>query len=138
MAVRSLSTSAHFLPSVHQAPRSKKIPGLPPLVRRCLYASGDGYRWSQVARGRPGWCCLVFSSGHAGDERCRGGPGGHWAMASPLGDEGALCDCSAPSNRESVYRENVVGGRPQAPSGALQRRNAPLKSPSNDDRMTPS
>ena len=29
----------------------------------------------------------------------------------PLGTEGALCDCSAPSNRECVYRENEVGGR---------------------------
>ena len=26
--------------------------------------------------------------------------GGHWAMPPPLGAEGALCDCSAPSNRE--------------------------------------
>ena len=26
--------------------------------------------------------------------------GGHWAMAPPLGAKGALCDCSAPSNRE--------------------------------------
>ena len=39
--------------------------------------------------------------------------GGHWAMASPLGAEGALCDCSAPSNRECFCRENVVGGRPR-------------------------
>ena len=29
--------------------------------------------------------------------------GGHWAMPP----SGAVCDCSAPSNRECVYRENV-------------------------------
>ena len=32
------------------------------------------------------------------------------------GHSWALCDCSAPSNRECVYRENVVVGRPKAPS----------------------
>ena len=37
-------------------------------------------------------------------------------MTSPLGAEGVLCDCSAPSNRECVYMENVVEGRPQATS----------------------
>ena len=37
-------------------------------------------------------------------------------MAPPLGAEGALCDGSAPSNRECFYRENVVGGRLRAPS----------------------
>ena len=44
------------------------------------------------------------------------GRGGHWAMAPSLGDEGALCDCSAPSKRQCVYKENVVGGRLRAPS----------------------
>ena len=37
-----------------------------------------------------------------------GGGGGHWAMASP---SGALCDRSAPSNRECIYRGNLIGGR---------------------------
>ena len=35
---------------------------------------------------------------------------------APVGAEDALCDCSEPSNRECAHRENVVGGRPQAPS----------------------
>ena len=47
--------------------------------------------------------------------KIRGVGRGHWAMA-PLDAEGALCDCSAPSSRECVYTENLVGGRPQAPS----------------------
>ena len=56
---------------------------------------------------------------------------GH-GQSVPLGAEGALCDRSAPSNRECVYRENVVGGRPpttQSPSEkSLQ---------SNGDRTAP-
>ena len=76
-------------------------------------------------------------------------------MAPSLGAEGALCDCSAPSNRECVYKENVVGGRPPSNDekslrkvppcvykeniiGGLQRRKVPSKNPSNDDRMAPS
>ena len=51
-----------------------------------------------------------------------------------LGVEGTLCDCSTPSNRECVYRENVVGGRP---SGALQRQQFLRKVP-YDDRPVPS
>ena len=53
--------------------------------------------------------------------------GGHWAMP-PLGAEGVLCDCSVPSNCECIYRENAVGGRTQAPSGAFRRRKVPPKS----------
>ena len=34
-------------------------------------------------------------------------------MTSPLGAKCALCDRSAPSNRECVHRKNVVEGRPQ-------------------------
>ena len=37
--------------------------------------------------------------------------GGHWAMASPSGAECTICDCSALSNRECVYRENVHSWR---------------------------
>ena len=48
----------------------------------------------------------VLKQGHGEGE-------GHWAMASTLGAEGAPCGCSAPSNRECFYRENVI---PQAPS----------------------
>ena len=40
--------------------------------------------------------------------RRQGGGLGH---GLPLGAEGALCDCSAPCNRECFYRENIVGGR---------------------------
>ena len=56
---------------------------------------------------------LTMSHISAQERRQRGG--GHWVMTSPLGAEGALCDCSAPSNRECVYRENV--GSKRAPSG---------------------
>ena len=64
--------------------------------------------------------------------------GSHWAMPT-FGTEGALCDCSAPSNRECVYRENVVGGRAQAPyNDEKSLRKVPPKSPSNDGRTTPS
>ena len=65
----------------------------------------------------------------------------------PLGTEGALCDCLAPYNCECFYRENEVGGRPQAPynddkslfgPGALKVRKIPPKSLSNDDRTAPS
>ena len=52
-------------------------------------------------------------------------------MAISSGAEGDLCDCSAPSNHECVYRENIVGGRPQAPS-RLQRQKLPQKSPNDD------
>ena len=62
---------------------------------------------------------------------------------SPLGAEGAFCDCLGPSNCGRFYRENVVGGRSQAPlnddrslfgpEGALR-----PESPSNDDRTAPS
>ena len=77
--------------------------------------------------------CVYFGQGRR--------QGGHWAML-PLGAKGALCDCSAPFNRECAYREkapsndekslqkvppcvhkeNVVGGRS---SDALQRRKVP-------------
>ena len=53
----------------------------------------------------------------------------------PLGAEGPHCYFSAPSNRECVHRENVVGGCPQ---GALQRRKVPPKSLSNDVCTEPS
>ena len=55
---------------------------------------------------------VSFSRGIRGG----GGGGGHWAMAPSLDAEGALCDCSAPSNLECVYKKRVVGGRHQAPS----------------------
>ena len=44
----------------------------------------------------------------------RGVGRGHWAML-PLGAEGALCDCSVPSNRKRVYRESVVGWPTKVP-----------------------
>ena len=37
-------------------------------------------------------------------------------MSPPLGAEVAICDCSAPSNRDGVYREYAFGERPQPPS----------------------
>ena len=40
---------------------------------------------------------------------------GPW-LPPHLSTAAALCDCSAPLNRECVYRENVVGGHLRAPS----------------------
>ena len=56
------------------------------------------------------------------------------------------CSWRAPSNDEKslrkvppcVYKENLVGGRPQEPSGAFQRRKVAPKCSSNDDRTAPS
>ena len=92
---------------------------------------------------------LVIWGGLASEQRRRQGRGtGPWP---PLGAEGALCDCLAPSNRECVYRANVVGGRRQAPSnadkslfgpegawGRPQARKVPPKSSSNDDHTASS
>ena len=66
----------------------------------------------------------------------RGVGRGHWAMATRLGAEGALCDWRAPSTRECVYKENVVVGL-KAPRGASNDEKS-LRSPSNDDRTVPS
>ena len=58
--------------------------------------------------------------------------------APPPGNRRYPCDCSAPSNRECFYRENVVESALRRPAGAFQRRKVPPKSFSNDDRTAPS
>ena len=65
----------------------------------------------------------MWDRGEAGEFRGLGR--GHWVMP-PLGAGGALCDCSASSNRECFYRENVPSNDEKSlqelfgPAGALR------------------